>query len=64
MNDENKKKYIYLDTGHYTMGFSLFADANNMKGVDRAMVDIDPLLELLGLAKEDYVFTLFYSLGY
>ena len=64
MDDENKKKYIYLDTGHCTMGFSLFAAANNMKGVDRAMVDIDPLLELLGLAKEDYVFTLSYSLGY
>ena len=64
LNDENKKKYIYLDTGHCTMGFSLFAAANNMKGVDRGMVDIDPLLELLGLAKEDYVFTLAYSLGY
>ena len=64
MDNESKKKYIYLDTGHCTMGFSLFASANNMKGVVRAMVDVDPLLELLGLAKEDYVFTLSYSLGY
>ena len=63
-NDKQKKMAIYFDTGHCTMGFSLFAAANNMKGVDRAMVDIDALLELLGLSKEDYLFSLSYSLGY
>ena len=35
-----------------------------MKGVDRAMVDDGPILELLGLNKEDYIFTLAFSLGY
>ena len=46
------------------MGLSLFAASNNMKGVVRAMVDVDSLLELLALNKEDYIFTLSYSLGY
>ena len=63
--DRNVKKLaIYSDTGHCTMGFSLFTAANNMKGVDRAMVDIDALFELLGLSKEDYLFSLSFSLGY
>ena len=63
--DSNVKKLaIYSDTGHCTMGFSLFTAANNMKGVDRAMVDIDALFELLGLSKNDYLFSLAYSLGY
>ena len=55
---------IHLDTGHCTMGLSLFAASNNMKGVVRAMVDSDSLLELLGLTNEDYIFSLSYSLGY
>ena len=61
---DDKFKYIYLDSGHCTMGFYLFAASNNMKGVVRAMVDIDPLLELLGLNKEDHIFTLSFSLGF
>ena len=63
-NDKQKEMAIYFDTGHCTMGFSLFAAANNLKGVDRAMVDIDALFELLGLSKKDYLFSLSYSLGY
>ena len=46
------------------MGLYLFAASNNMKGVSRAMVDTDKLLELLGLKQGDYVFTLAFSLGY
>ena len=55
---------IHLDTGHCTMGLSLFAASNNMKGVIRGMVNSDSLLELLGLTKGDYIFSLAYSLGY
>jgi hypothetical protein len=46
------------------MALYLFAAANNMKAVVREMVDVDPLFKLLGLAKEDYVFSLAFSLGY
>ena len=63
-DDEHKKRSMYMDTGHCAMGFSLFAAANNMKGVDRAMVEPDPILDLLGLKKGDFIFTLAFSLGY
>ena len=61
---EVKLRAIYSDTGHCSMALGLFAVANNMKGVTREMVDEDPLLELLGLPKEDYMFALSFSLGY
>ena len=61
---EHKLRSIYLDTGHCSMALGLFAAANNMKGVPRAMVEVDPLLEFLQLNKEDYKFTLSFSLGY
>ena len=64
MDDEHKLRSIYLDTGHLSMALGLFAAANDMKGVPRAMVDVDPLLKLLRLDKEDYVFALAFSLGY
>jgi nitroreductase len=63
-DDEHKIRSIYLDTGHCTMGLSLFASAHNMKGVVRGMVHSEPLKELLGLNKEDYLFSLAFSLGY
>ena len=63
-DDEHKLRSIYLDTGHCTMGLYLYAASMNLKGVDRAMVDSDKVLELLGLPKEDYKFTLAFSLGY
>ena len=63
-DDEHKLRSIYLDTGHCSMALGLFAASNYMKGVPRAMVDADALLELLGLPKEDYIFTLSFSLGY
>ena len=63
-DDAHKLRSIYLDSGHVTMALSLFASANNMKGVVRAMVDTDALLDFLRLNKEDYIFTIAYSLGY
>lgn len=63
-DDEHKIRSIYLDTGHCTMGLSLFASSQNMKGVVRGMVDADKVLELLGLNKKDYLFSLAFSLGY
>ena len=63
-DDAHKTRSMYMDTGHCTMGLYLFAASNNMKGVSRAMVDTDKLLELLGLKQGDYVFTLAFSLGY
>ena len=63
-DDAHKMRSIYLDSGHVTMALSLFASANNMKGVVRAMVDTEPLLDFLGLNKEDFIFTIAYSLGY
>ena len=63
-DDAHKFRSMYLDSGHVTMALSLFASANNMKGVVRAMVDADPLLDFLRLNKEDYIFTIAYSLGY
>ena len=64
IDDDSKYKYIYLDTGHSSMALGLFAASNNMKGVPRAMVDVDPLLKFLKLDKDKYVFTLAFSLGY
>ena len=64
LDDDSKYKYIYLDTGHCSMALGLFAASNNMKGVPRAMVDVDPLLKLLRLDKNDYLFALAFSLGY
>ena len=63
-DDAHKFRSIYLDSGHVTMALSLYAAANNMKGVVRAMVEPDPLLEFLRLNKEDYIFTLSFSLGF
>ena len=63
-DDEHKIRSIYLDTGHCTMGLYLFASAENMKGVVRGLVNADSVLELLGLNKEDYIFTLSFSLGF
>ena len=63
-DNEHKKRSIYLDTAHCTMGLSLFASAQNMKGVVRGMVNSDAVLNLLGLKSEDYLFSLAFSLGY
>ena len=59
-----KKEACKVDVGHVTMALSLFAAANNMKGVVRGEVDIAGLLEFLNLNPEDYKFGLAFSLGY
>ena len=61
---EKKIKAFQLDIGHVTMVLSLFASANNMKGVVRGMVDSDKLLDFLQLNQDDYAFALAFSLGY
>ena len=63
-DDEHKLRSIYLDTGHCSMALGLFAASNKMKGVPRAMIDVEPLLKLLRLDKERYIFSLAFSLGY
>ena len=62
--EEKKKRVVFLDDGHVSMVLSLFAAANDMKGVVRGMVDVDALKEFLKLKKEDYEFALAFSLGY
>ena len=57
-DDAHKMRSIYLDSGHVTMALSLFASANNMKGVVRAMVDTEPLLDFLKLILLDKLLNL------
>ena len=63
-DNEHKTRSIYLDTGHCTMGLSLFASSQNMKGVVRGNIDSGKVLKLLGLNSEDYLFSISFSLGY
>ncbi len=63
-DEEHKRKVMYMETGHCAFGLSLFAAANHMKGVDRFMVEQGPLLDLLGLNQDEYIFNLAFSLGY
>ena len=63
-DDGHKKVSIYLDSGHCTMGLSLFASSQNMKGVVRGNIDPYKVLNLLGLNSEDYLFSISFSLGY
>ena len=64
MDDPHKMRSLYMETGHCAMALGLFAAANNMKGVERAMINHEPLLKLLKLNKDDYIITLAFSLGY
>ena len=59
-----RREIVKADIGNITMALSLFAAANNMKGVVRGEVDIAGLLEFLNLNPEDYKFGLAFSLGY
>ena len=63
-DDEHKWRSMYLDTGHCAMALSLYASANNMKGVDRAMIEKEEVVKFLGLDPEKYILTLAFSLGY
>ena len=60
--DSDKLIGIKLDIGHITQTLSLFASANNMKGVVRGNMNIAGLLDFLHLNKKDYVFGLAFSL--
>ena len=64
LDEENKMRFMYLDTGHVTMALSLFTASYGMQGFVRAMVDTNKLFDLLGLKEGDYYFTLAYSLGF
>ena len=46
------------------MALSLFASANNMKGVIRGNFDEARIFEFLGLKQTDYYMPLAFSLGY
>ena len=59
-----RREIVKVDLGNLTMALSLFASANNMKGVIRGNLYAEKILEFLGLNKEDYYLSLAYSLGY
>jgi SagB-type dehydrogenase family enzyme len=63
-NDSDKHLAFKLDIGHITQVLSLFAAANDMKGVVRGNVHTNQILDFLHLSPNDYAFTLAFSLGY
>ena len=63
-NKNMRKLAVYYGIGHVTMALSLFASANEMKGVVRGNINSARLLEFLGLNQEQYMFALAFSLGY
>ena len=59
-----RREAAKLDIGNITMALSLFASANNMKGVIRGNFDECAILKFLNLRKDDYYMPLAFSLGY
>ena len=59
-----RKEGAKLDIGNITMALSLFASANNMKGVVRGNFDVKTVFKFLNLKEEDYYMPLAFSLGY
>ena len=59
-----KREAFKYDIGHVTMVLSLFASANNMKGVVRGEYDPEKINNFLGLSNKEYVVVLAFSLGY
>ena len=53
-----------VDIGNLTMALSLFAAANNMKGVIRGNFNQKDVFEFLNLNSNDYYMPLAFSLGY
>ena len=53
-----------VDIGNLTMALSLFASANNMKGVIRGNFNEKQVMDFLGLNQKDYYMPLAFSLGY
>jgi hypothetical protein len=63
--DKNLRRHAAkIDIGHITMALSLFASANNMKGVVRGEYNEGAIYKFLNLNKDDYYLTLAFSLGY
>ena len=59
-----RREIVKADIGNITMALSLFAAANNMKGVIRGNFDEARIMEFLGLKQTDYYMPLAFSLGY
>ena len=59
-----RREVAKVDIGNLTMALSLFASANNMKGVIRGNFDEARIMEFLGLKQTDYYMPLAFSLGY
>ena len=59
-----RREVVKVDIGNLTMALSLFAAANNMKGVIRGNFDEARIMEFLGLKQTDYYMPLAFSLGY
>ena len=59
-----RREAAKIDIGHSTMALSLFAAANNMKGVVRGNFNEAEIFKFLDLNKEDHYIPLAFSLGY
>ena len=59
-----RREAAKLDIGNITMALSLFASANNMKGVIRGNFVETKILQFLNLNTQDYYLPLAFSLGY
>ena len=59
-----RREIVKADIGNITMALSLFAAANNMKGVIRGELSQQAIFEFLNLNSNDYYMPLAFSLGY
>ena len=59
-----RREIAKVDIGNLTMALSLFAAANNMKGVIRGNFVQKDIFEFLNLNSNDYYMPLAFSLGY
>ena len=59
-----RREIAKVDIGNLTMALSLFAAANNMKGVIRGELSQQAIFDFLNLNSNDYYMPLAFSLGY
>ena len=59
-----RREIVKVDIGNLTMALSLFAAANNMKGVIRGEFSQQAIFDFLNLNSNDYYMPLAFSLGY
>ena len=59
-----RREIVKADIGNLTMALSLFAAANNMKGVIRGELSQQAIFDFLNLNSNDYYMPLAFSLGY